>query len=111
MYCNACGNEVGGSARFCAQCGRALPLAAVPRGHRRPLERPRSGRKIAGVCLAFANALDVDPNLVRILWVVLTLLGAVAFGVVAYLVAWILIPEEPLPVVVQPVSEPAGPSA
>lgn len=111
MYCNSCGNEVGGRARYCAQCGRAIPQAAAPRGHRRPLERPRQGRKVAGVCLAFANSLDVDPTLIRILWVVLTLLGAVAFGVVAYIAAWILIPEEPLPVAAQATIEPAGPTA
>ncbi|MGH9519348.1 MAG: PspC domain-containing protein [Terriglobales bacterium] len=111
MYCNACGNEVGGNARFCAQCGRALPQAALPRGHRRPLERPRQGRKVAGVCLAIANSMDVDPTLVRVLWAVFTVALAFVFGAVAYLVAWILIPEEPFPVAVQPVSAPAGPSA
>ncbi len=92
MYCNACGTEFRG--RYCHQCGRANPGAA-PSLRRAPLERPRQGRKIAGVCLALANSLDVDPNLVRVLWVVVTVLFALVFGVLAYLAAWVLIPEEP----------------
>jgi phage shock protein PspC (stress-responsive transcriptional regulator) len=82
-------------ARFCGQCGRSVPGAAGARSRRRPLERPREGRKIAGVCLALAQSLDADVTLVRVLWVVFTLLFAVAFGIVAYIVAWILIPEAP----------------
>ena len=91
MFCNACGAEFRG--RYCHQCGRANPGAPAP--HRAPLERPRQGRKLAGVCLALANNFDLDVNLVRVLWVVFTLLFALVFGVVAYLVAWILIPEPP----------------
>ena len=97
MYCNACGAEIPVEARYCGQCGRAAPGPGI-RGKRIPLERPRRGRKIAGVCLGLANSLDVDVTLVRVLWVVFTLLFAIAFGVVAYIVAWILMPEEPAPV-------------
>ncbi|HWG37083.1 MAG TPA: PspC domain-containing protein [Terriglobales bacterium] len=92
MYCNACGTEFRG--RYCHQCGRTNPGAPPP--HRAPLERPRAGRKIGGVCLALANNFDLDVNLVRVLWVVFTVLFAVAFGVIAYIAAWILIPEAPL---------------
>ncbi|MGH9468556.1 MAG: PspC domain-containing protein [Terriglobales bacterium] len=56
--------------------------------------RPRTGRKLAGVCLAFANSLDMDPLLVRVLWAVITVLFAFVLGVIAYFVAWVLIPEE-----------------
>ncbi|HXE30630.1 MAG TPA: PspC domain-containing protein [Terriglobales bacterium] len=77
---------------------------------RLPLERPRQGRKIGGVCLALANNLNVDVTLVRVLWVVVTLLLALVFGVLAYAVAWVLIPEEPEP---RPAAliAPEGPSA
>jgi hypothetical protein len=43
-----------------------------------------------------AGYYDTYPNLIRILWVVLTLLS-IGIGIVAYIVAWILIPEEPEP--------------
>ena len=58
------------------------------------LIRPTEGRVIAGVCAGVANNLGVDVNLVRILAVVVTIFTAGAGGVLAYLVAWAIIPEE-----------------
>jgi phage shock protein PspC (stress-responsive transcriptional regulator) len=63
-----------------------------PRQPRR-LVRRRDDRMVAGVCSGVADALGVDVTLVR----VLTVLGAIfGFGslVVAYVVAWALLPEE-----------------
>jgi phage shock protein C len=57
--------------------------------------RPRFDRKIAGVCAAFAEHLDLDPSLVRILWVFLTFAAGLFPGLVAYILAWIIIPEVP----------------
>lgn len=47
---------------------------------------------IAGVCGGLAEYLGVDPTLIRLLWVLISLPGAV--GVPLYLVAWILVPKE-----------------
>lgn len=58
------------------------------------LYRSRTERLLGGVCGGIGQYYDTDPNLIRILWVVLTLLS-VGIGVIAYIVAWILIPEEP----------------
>ncbi|HEY7855493.1 MAG TPA: PspC domain-containing protein [Terriglobales bacterium] len=97
IYCNACGAQQPGANRYCPSCGRGIPAATM--GRRIPLERPRVGRKVAGVCLAFANEWNLDPTLVRVVWAVASILfGAIVLGVVAYAVAWVLIPEEPLPV-------------
>jgi phage shock protein PspC (stress-responsive transcriptional regulator) len=52
------------------------------------------GRKIAGICIGFAEYFDLDVTLVRIVWAVCSLFGL--FGVVAYAAAWIVMPEEPL---------------
>ena len=60
------------------------------------LYRSRTDRIIAGVCGGIGIYYKTDPNLVRILWVVLTLLS-IGIGIIAYIVAWILIPEEPVP--------------
>jgi len=57
------------------------------------LYRPRTERLIGGVCSGIGHYFDTDPNLIRIIWVVLTLLS-VGIGVIAYIVAWIIIPEE-----------------
>src|SRR5215510_13579834 len=60
------------------------------------LVRSRTDRRIAGVCGGLAEYFDVDPTMVRVTWVILSIIaGAVVFGVVAYLVAWLIIPSAP----------------
>lgn len=65
----------------------------------RRVRRSRQDRVIGGVCGGLAQYLQVDPVLLRIAAVALALSGGA--GVVAYIVAWILIPEatgpEPAP--------------
>jgi phage shock protein C len=92
MYCNSCGAELPSNAIYCHQCGRAVGNSQTV--VRPPLERPRQGRKIAGVCLAVARHLGVDPTLMRVLWVLAAFLWL--GGIIAYIVGWILIPEEPV---------------
>jgi phage shock protein C len=57
------------------------------------LVRRRDDRIIAGVCSGLADYLGMDVNLVRVL-VALVTLFTVGTGIVAYLVAWAVIPEE-----------------
>ncbi len=58
------------------------------------LTRSRTDGKIAGVCAGLANYLDVDVVLVRAAWVVFSIVpGAFIGGVIAYLAAWLVIPE------------------
>jgi phage shock protein PspC (stress-responsive transcriptional regulator) len=69
------------------------PAALQPR-----LVRARTDRRIAGVCGGLADYFGVDPTLVRVAWVILSVIaGAVVFGVIAYLVAWFIIPPAPAP--------------
>jgi phage shock protein C len=56
------------------------------------LYRSRRNRMIAGICGGLGDYLSVDPTIVRLIWIVGLFAG---FGFLAYLVAWILIPEEP----------------
>jgi phage shock protein C len=91
MFCPQCGKEFTNRVNFCSQCGTAL---FVPPAPRKPLSRSRTNRKIAGVCAGFAEYLDLDPTLVRILWIMLVIFGGC--GLLAYLIAWIIMPEEPL---------------
>ena len=58
------------------------------------LYRSRTSRILGGVCGGISAYSDIDPNLIRILWVALTLIS-IGIGVLVYIVAWILIPEEP----------------
>ncbi|MDO5301354.1 MAG: PspC domain-containing protein [Tissierellia bacterium] len=56
------------------------------------LRRSIYDRKIAGVCGGLAEYLGLDSNLVRLLWIIFTFAGG--SGILAYLLCWILIPEE-----------------
>ena len=58
----------------------------------RTLSRPVEGRMLGGVAAGIARYLDVDVNIIRILFAVLTLIGGAA--VLVYLAAWVLIPED-----------------
>jgi phage shock protein C len=58
----------------------------------RVVRRSRSERVLAGVCGGVGRYLGVDPVLLRIAFIILTL--ANGLGVIAYVVAWVAIPEE-----------------
>ncbi|MGN9841436.1 PspC domain-containing protein [Nonomuraea sp. H19] len=55
--------------------------------------RSREHRIIAGVCGGLADKMGLPPTLVRILWLLLSLIPGPLW--VVYVVMWILIPEEP----------------
>jgi len=55
------------------------------------LTRPVEDRMLAGVCAGLANYFNLDPTLVRLLFVVFFFLGGSAFLV--YLILWIVMPE------------------
>jgi phage shock protein C len=66
---------------------------AMPEHHGRRLIRSATDKKIAGVCGGLAEYFGVDATPIRLLWVILSILcGAVIGGVIAYLVAWLIIP-------------------
>ena len=95
MYCTKCGLKLDEKAKFCADCGaptanNAYSMQAYPK-----LSRPRDDRKIAGVCAGFARYLGVDVTLVRLIAIVLAICPP-SVGLIAYLVAWIVMPNDPL---------------
>jgi phage shock protein PspC (stress-responsive transcriptional regulator) len=72
---------------------------------RQPLRRPTRGRMVAGVAAAIARHFDVDVAIVRVVFVILTIVGFVGVpflgsvplflgGIPLYLACWLLIPEE-----------------
>jgi phage shock protein C len=90
MYCNYCGKVIQDDANVCAYCGVRVGASVA----RKRLVRPRTARKIAGVCLGFAEYFDVDVTLVRLMWLITVLMSGI--GVISYIIAWIVMPEEPL---------------
>ncbi|HEV2681054.1 MAG TPA: PspC domain-containing protein [Rhodanobacter sp.] len=57
------------------------------------LYRSRNDRKLAGVCGGIAEYYGWDPTMVRVAWIVLTLLGG--SGILIYLIMWLVMPESP----------------
>jgi phage shock protein C len=60
----------------------------------RRLYRSRTDTVIGGVAAGLAKYMNTDPALVRVGWVVVALITE-GVGLIAYLVAWVAIPEEP----------------
>lgn len=58
------------------------------------LKRSISNRMLAGVCGGIAEYFDLDPTLVRVGFVVLSVLSAGFPGILVYVVLWLIVPEE-----------------
>ena len=57
------------------------------------LYRSGKDKMLGGVCGGIAEYLNVDPTIVRFVWVLFTL--AAGSGLLAYLIAWLIIPRNP----------------
>jgi phage shock protein C len=57
------------------------------------LMRSRRSRMIAGVCGGIAQSLGWDPTVVRLLYVVVSVLSAAFPGILVYIVLWVVMPE------------------
>ena len=58
----------------------------------RRLTRSTTDRRIAGVCGGISQYLNIDPTVVRILFLIALLFGSLGFW--AYLIIWIAAPED-----------------
>ena len=53
----------------------------------------RSNNKmIGGVCACLAEYLDIDPTIVRIVWVLMVLFAG--FGILLYIILWLIMPKQ-----------------
>jgi phage shock protein C len=100
MFCSRCGNSIDASSRFCAACGTPVAASAAPPPPPpnvypggTQLMRLRHNRMIAGVCAGFAQHYGWDLNFVRIVTALVIVFTGV--GAIAYIAAWVIIPEEP----------------
>ena len=57
------------------------------------LYRSKNDRMLGGVCAGLGEHFDIDPTVIRLVWAVITVLS-IGTGVLVYVIAWILIPEE-----------------
>jgi phage shock protein C len=56
------------------------------------LLRTRDGRIVAGVCSGIGEYLGIDPYMVRLAFALISVFGG--FGLLLYLAAWVVVPEE-----------------
>ncbi len=93
MYCTRCGRQLGEGDRFCSGCGEPTSQARTEGAvSGRRLMRSMRDKKIAGVCAGFADYLEVDVTLMRIVWLCAALFTGVGF--IAYLICWIVMPKD-----------------
>lgn len=89
MTCVKCQREIEAESSYCRFCGAPVSPTEAPR---RFVRIPDEG-KIAGVCAGLAAYFDTDVTIVRLVWVILSIIpGVFIGGLVAYIAAWILAP-------------------
>jgi phage shock protein PspC (stress-responsive transcriptional regulator) len=90
MFCNQCGREISESSNYCSSCGgRQRQRTSL-----KQLTLSATDKKIAGVCGGLAEYFDVDPTIVRLVWVALSVVpGGFVGGALAYFLAWTIIPK------------------
>ena len=100
-FCANCGVSLSSGARFCSACGGAViepgPVpGSGPARTPNPFIRPFAGRKLAGVCQGLANQYGWDVTLIRVITVLLAVF-TFPVALIAYLLFWLIVPEEPRP--------------
>ncbi len=113
MICTTCQRDIADNSNFCYLCGaRQTPVQtapmppAAPRHKEKRLMRSSTDVKIAGVCAGVADYFEMDPTIVRLVWVLLVLFPVpLVPAFLGYIVAWIIMPRAPLP---QPAAAPAS---
>ena len=97
MNCARSEGEIGDDSTYCAYCGATQRSHGAGTRWTRRLERSSTDRQIGGVCGGLGVYLGLDSALVRILWIVLSIIpGAILFGLIAYLAAWLIVPQAPI---------------
>jgi phage shock protein C len=99
MTCSNCQKEIVEGSNFCYNCGARQTGGAVPGGsaaagnRNKRLVRSSTDKKLGGVCAGLADYFDLDPTIVRVLWLLAIFLGGTGFLV--YMILWIALPLAP----------------
>jgi phage shock protein C len=113
MNCPNCRRDIADYSNFCYYCGARQTVAAPqppqgnPEAYRR-LMRSSVDCKLAGVCGGLAEYFAADSTIVRLIWVLISFFSGIVPGCVAYLIAWIVIPQAPYPAVHVAAQAPQG---
>lgn len=98
MQCQSCHKELAEGTKFCSSCGAqqvgvagTQGIGSIPPVKR--LMRSSRDKKIGGVCAGLADYFDIDPTIVRVVWLLAILFGGT--GLLAYVILWIVLPLAP----------------
>ena len=97
MICPNCQKDIAIGSKYCYSCGAKQPETSAsappppPVYPRKRLVRSTNDRKVAGVCAGIADYFDIDTTLVRVLWLLATLVPGP--NILAYIILWIAVPE------------------
>ena len=112
MICNSCQRNIADGSRFCYTCGARQAMTGAPdvasvTGGPKRLMRSSTDKKLGGVCAGLAEYFDMDPTLVRILWLLVVLCGGT--GILLYIILWLVLPLAPPQVAAPPQAPPQTP--
>ena len=97
MVCSTCQKQIADGSNFCYNCGAQQPAGAsanaVPYPSKKRLVRSTNDKKIAGVAAGLADYFDLDPTIIRLVWLLAFLFAGV--GLLAYVILWIALPAGP----------------
>ena len=85
--CPYCAEEIQSQAVKCRFCGSMVDGSAFSRAW----FRSRRGKMVAGVCAGLAEQFGISVTALRLALVLLTLLGA-GWGIIVYIVLWVIMP-------------------
>ncbi len=77
---------------YCKDCNKSAETGPVFSSSKR-LYKSRKNKLLCGVCGGIADYLNIDPTIIRVLWVLFCLAGG--SGVIAYIILCLIVPEEP----------------
>ncbi|HOI13151.1 MAG TPA: PspC domain-containing protein [Methanoculleus sp.] len=58
------------------------------------LTRSTTDRWVAGICGGIGEYLEIDPNVIRVIWVIVTVLTGFLPGIIIYILLWLILPEQ-----------------
>src|SRR5207248_2354642 len=98
MICANCKKDIAIGSKFCYNCGAKQPETPPPclspaTGGTMRLMRSMTNKKIVGVCAGLADYFDIDPTIIRVLWLIAVL--CFGTGLLDYLILWIVLPGAP----------------
>jgi phage shock protein PspC (stress-responsive transcriptional regulator) len=98
MTCSNCQRHIADGSNFCYNCGAkqvavGAPGVAAEYGGKKRLVRSSTDKKIGGVCAGLADYFDLDPTIIRIIWLLAILFAGT--GLIAYVILWIALPLGP----------------